>query len=105
MNVHQQFVGARTIDTSADTGVTVSVIAWKSAGDISFDWFYSESAADRIFEVERGYCHEVSEVRRSLLRCELVVSSYDNADSEVKEQIAAQFAAVEAVALESLTLH
>lgn len=104
MNI-QQFVNSQRVANQANAGVTVSVIAWKSAEGISIDWYFSPSAADRIYEVAKGYCHERANTRMSAIRRDVVVSSYEHADEEILELMSSLFAQPDEHPLDRQTRH
>jgi len=102
MNI-QQVIGSRIADSNVAAAVTVSVIAWRKSDGVSFEWYYSPSAADKIFNVAQGFCHERTEKREVAIRCEVMVSSFESATEEILEVIDSIFDGAVAAA-ESITL-
>ncbi|MBN3760915.1 hypothetical protein [Burkholderia sp. Ac-20365] len=99
MNTNQAIVGAVNTNTGAllATGVTVAVIAWQSTGGAGFDWYFSPSAADVRFAIEKKECDELSgrEAELTMVRFDVTVSSYENAEREIDAQLDELFVQVE----------
>lgn len=94
----QVIVSKKSNAAARNAGVNVAVIAWKSnEGGIGFDWFYSPSAADRVMEIQRAYDADSRDFRRTSVRLDVEVSSYDTAEQEIDAQLEHLLFAEEAI--------
>ncbi|MCA7889964.1 hypothetical protein E2P84_37695 [Burkholderia cepacia] len=80
-----EFAAAATANVEAS--VTVSVIAWKSANGWSFEWFYSAFKAEGLFEQAKADCEDRHECSAHVVLCDVKVSSYDAASTEIEAQL------------------
>lgn len=93
MNTQQINGSDKNNGSQLDARVAVYIVAWMDRGQVEFNMYYSPSAAERVFAIEKEYCNELSnrELGRTAICVEVEVTSLASAEREINDQIVEMF--------------